>query len=963
MDIITLKHKTQTAIALVEEMLDILDLSEPYDIYLIGSQAEGTATEKSDWDFLVVGEDFDEVEDERGELFDSGELPKRLGLEQYHDPKIGKGGQVDIIFSSNIPKRKNIKVVTKGRNIIGTFLSQVNSAVNIRLYRGLTQKFDSQFKLSKTDAPHGYSTWTDNLELAKQYAGQEGYVYYIDLPKSEMGNDVIDENGDRVLFFCNEKPCGLHGVKGKEYLVYNDHDLYKPSMIKKLNKTKTQAFLSRVNASASEFPYFHVTDYSGKPNKPYVYLGIKGRQYGSSFNWDRMKYFWNVKLKSGLKLFNPSENWDSGWFDSFAHKLDFKPSFKDTKNADVSFYGELIDEGKFKNLDDLVDQRPHYGFHILMDFGGNKFFDLFKQEGYHGIFDEDGKYLYEAADITKEPQVLIFDPNDIIWGKRKNNTDFEQFIKAQAFLSRVESALKEDEKEIIKLFDEARFDNRDEMVKSLEKKIERLKREQWKPQFEQHRIDSIKRWEVFLIKLKNMPTDVFNDFYAHHLLQAYSMGYHGYMGEEDLKALENYYKQKPEAFKNMDKGMEYETLWRTVAFDKKGAKNFLDSGYLKPINIFESWSHNRKFVREWMEKELGDNDSYDYFIIFKKNIPESARIVSLTKTGIGREEGEILCHSKTLKVSDVESWYYRKNLQKLGSAILKIDENTFKSLVNTPNKTQAFLSRVESGITNTDFPYYHVSNHPELPTLKSDSKHFDPLGIYLFIKGEPITGSWVEKKYRWDAKIKNESDIIPIDHLNYEQLFYDLGIKNIHEYIQNLKELKTHDIDTLLEDYNSWKDEGTIPTHVYYPLLRDYFSDSNKFTQFLKNKGYKGIIDESGYNIFLGEPQIIIFDPDNIIWGEREENVSDDKVYRLHAEVSERQAFLSKVEAALKAREADGIVTQRVHPKSGRKRWALVSRKPDKSGKRRVLRWFQGKPSKKRVKSEEKRIQYFKHKK
>lgn len=102
----------------------------------------------------------------------------------------------------------------------------------VRLYRGLRQKFDSNYDLTKTDAPHGYSTWTDSLELAKQYAGDSGYVYYIDLPKSEMGTDVMNKDGDRVLFYLNDKPAGLHGVKGKEFLVYTEHDSYNHNLIK-----------------------------------------------------------------------------------------------------------------------------------------------------------------------------------------------------------------------------------------------------------------------------------------------------------------------------------------------------------------------------------------------------------------------------------------------------------------------------------------------------------------------------------------------------------------------------------------------------------------------------------------------------------------------------------------------------------------------------------------------------------
>lgn len=101
----------------------------------------------------------------------------------------------------------------------------------ITLYRGMAQQFDPTYDLSKTDAPSGYSTWTDNPELARQYAGSDGYVYKIKLPANEMGVEYLDKDGDRVLFFNNEKKAGLHGVKGNEYLVYTDHELYDPNSI------------------------------------------------------------------------------------------------------------------------------------------------------------------------------------------------------------------------------------------------------------------------------------------------------------------------------------------------------------------------------------------------------------------------------------------------------------------------------------------------------------------------------------------------------------------------------------------------------------------------------------------------------------------------------------------------------------------------------------------------------------
>lgn len=60
-----------------------------------------------------------------------------------------------------------------------------------------------------------------------------------------------------------------------------------------------------------------------------------------------------------------------------------------------------------------------------------------------------------------------------------------------------------------------------------------------------------------------------------------------------------------------------------------------------------------------------------------------------------------------------------------------------------------------------------------------------------------------------------------------------------------------------------------------------------------------------------------------------------------------------------------GILVQKVREKTGKKEWALVTKKPDKrTGKRRVLYWFGSKkPSKESIDKQESRVQYWKHKK
>ena len=100
----------------------------------------------------------------------------------------------------------------------------------------MENKFDPNYDLTKTDAPNGYSTWTDNPELAKQYGSN---IYEIELPKKQQGKELVNADGERVLFLDNEKKAGLNNISGKEYLVYNDHEMYNSNLVKEF-KTKSQ---------------------------------------------------------------------------------------------------------------------------------------------------------------------------------------------------------------------------------------------------------------------------------------------------------------------------------------------------------------------------------------------------------------------------------------------------------------------------------------------------------------------------------------------------------------------------------------------------------------------------------------------------------------------------------------------------------------------------------------------------
>lgn len=113
-----------------------------------------------------------------------------------------------------------------------------------KLYRGLDREFDPGHEDIPIGAPRGYSHWTDNPGIARQYAGPDGHVYQYDLPDEAMGSKWLDENADgkTPLYFDNGEMIGHPGMrpklKGREYVVYNEHPDYDPTQIKPYKESR-----------------------------------------------------------------------------------------------------------------------------------------------------------------------------------------------------------------------------------------------------------------------------------------------------------------------------------------------------------------------------------------------------------------------------------------------------------------------------------------------------------------------------------------------------------------------------------------------------------------------------------------------------------------------------------------------------------------------------------------------------
>ncbi len=96
-----LEVNTQRVLNTADAFLDELGEGHIEAIYLIGSRASGEEREDSDWDYLVVGDGFDAVEEERIARAEEGNPFPDLDIDVSVDKR---SKHLDIIFSSDPPR-------------------------------------------------------------------------------------------------------------------------------------------------------------------------------------------------------------------------------------------------------------------------------------------------------------------------------------------------------------------------------------------------------------------------------------------------------------------------------------------------------------------------------------------------------------------------------------------------------------------------------------------------------------------------------------------------------------------------------------------------------------------------------------------------------------------------------------------------------------------------------------------
>jgi predicted nucleotidyltransferase len=97
----TSEGNTQRVLDIANAFLNELGEGHIEAIYLIGSRASGEEKEDSDWDYLVVGDGFDVVEDEKIARAEEGNPFPGLDIDVA---TVERHKSLDIIFSSDPPK-------------------------------------------------------------------------------------------------------------------------------------------------------------------------------------------------------------------------------------------------------------------------------------------------------------------------------------------------------------------------------------------------------------------------------------------------------------------------------------------------------------------------------------------------------------------------------------------------------------------------------------------------------------------------------------------------------------------------------------------------------------------------------------------------------------------------------------------------------------------------------------------
>jgi len=128
----------------------------------------------------------------------------------------------------------------------------------------------------------------------------------------------------------------------------------------------------------------------------------------------------------------------------------------------------------------------------------------------------------------------------------------------------------------------------------------------------------------------------------------------------DSEDLESFVRSHPDYLDHVDKGMQYQPLYRAVLIPAKVFLKLIKQGlgeYRHHPSPFESWTFDKLLAQSWNDQFSTAPDVCS--VVFKMNIPEDDRVVCIPCIDDENNEAEIITWLQTKQAKDIHKIYIR----------------------------------------------------------------------------------------------------------------------------------------------------------------------------------------------------------------------------------------------------------------------------------------------------------------
>lgn len=298
-----------------------------------------------------------------------------------------------------------------------------------RLYRGLENELDPKIIPTKSPVAVGYESWTDDYNLANEYATPNGYVYSVDVPNNRISDSMVDAEGNRGLVARATVPTELNGASGIEYMLnVNDparqeltYSKVKPRTVADLMNEPKQKTVADLMLSPEQEEFF-------KNSKLRDENGKLMRVYHSSPN--KFTEFDDSRLGNNTA-------YDNTAFGHFVtNDRDFSSRFRDIDNRGIDGYTMELYANAKKPITHPYEAAYKYSGDELDNIVKNYYKETDNPEALAAIkdwADESGQSLYEAymdMSVDENPFEMAAAERQALQGKGYDAVEFVEGRKS-----------------------------------------------------------------------------------------------------------------------------------------------------------------------------------------------------------------------------------------------------------------------------------------------------------------------------------------------------------------------------------------------------------------------------------------------------------------------------------------------------------------------------------------------------